>query len=704
MTLLRSAGLVGVAAVVLGSLTIGAAMPASAATTSGPLFPNAANAADYALTVRGQDLFQANSDAAKAAWTPELGRVAASNANIYRAATVYGNLDPLKVAEVIPVNGPVDELVHGKLAPGVAVTNGIRSWVGTGFSFPRFGQSAISALRSPVGSTIVVTAALLAFEQRAQIASGVTSWVGINAEGAVCSDPVAGGHNPINWITGQNCDQWRAAQDFTPNFGTIPKLAGWVGNQFWWGGVHVSPYLHAVAGDMSAGSPQAGTFTYSIDYALPNYTTGDQPPVWSAICKSIAPGSNNYLTVSTFGDSMKGPAGTQRTFTFDCGSGYAMYALGRVGSWGSYTVAGSVDSSNSGQPYKMNSPADDFAYLSPLSPDYTAAVSGNPDRQIQCTQYGASGAVTNGYTASVTEVQIKSGGAPQPNCTALPNGEDPNRVVLTEVGGGESNVYYDKSQTSAATDWDTKYKAACGTGVAQKSCLLDLVQVSNGISCFSATANCADWFSDPARDSKYQCQYANKNEAVNQCYVYANVFDAAKRAAGNPYADPLTGKDPGAGTGTTLDQLTMGNPAGSVIGADGSVASCWGGGSYGAFNPVGWIVRGGQCLLNWAFVPRPAVVQAQMEQLSTGWDATGVGKLATAVKGWRISPVVSGCSSNLPFPVPMIHKTISVPIIQACPGTPMGDFAPWIRGLVSASLAIGAAFAVKRIVSGWLPQ
>ena len=86
---------------------------------------------------------------------------------------------------------------------------------------------------------------------------------------------------------------------------------------------------------------------------------------------------------------------------------------------------------------------------------------------------------------------------------------------------------------------------------------------------------------------------------MQQCAILANTFDAAKRAAGNPYADPLTGNDLHSGTGSDLDTQTMGNPVGSVIQPNGQVASCWGGSDPGAFNPISWIVRGGQCLLNW---------------------------------------------------------------------------------------------------------
>lgn len=702
MSVARSVALAGVAGVVLGSLTLGVAFPASADTIS-PLFPNSSNAADYALSVRGQDIFSAQSAASKAAWTPELGRVAATNANIYRAAQVYGNLDPAQLGEVIPMNQAVDRALNGKLTAGMVASNGVSAWKGTGFRFPRFPTSPLTAVRGALGSPLVATVGIAAFMQRADIANGVTSWVGIDATGSVCSDPVAGGHNFVNWVTGQDCDQWRAAQDFVPNFGTVPKAAGWVGSEYYWGASKAPVLLHAVGSQVTPGSPQAGSFSYSIDYSIEPYTSSQQAPVWNAICMTS---TGRFEATALDGGPQGGAAGVVRTITFDCGLGNKLYALGRVtppSAAGAYSVQGSVDRAT-GQPYFFNNPSTDLAYLTPLSPAYQPAVAGNPDRQIQCTQYGASGAVTNGYTTAVTEETIKVSGMPAPVCLPLPNAENPNRVVLTETGGGESNVYYDKTQTDAATNWDANYSADCGSGVSQHTCLLDLVQTSNGISCFSSTANCADWMSDPARDSKYQCQYGGKSEAVNQCYVYANVFDAAKRAAGNPYADPKTGEDTGKGTGSDLDTQTMGNPAGAVIQPNGSVTSCWGGGSPGAFNPVGWIVRGGQCLLNWAFVPRPLVVKSQMEAVSTGWQSNGIGKLVTAVGSWRISPVVSGCSSSLPFPVPMIHKTITVPIIQACPGTPMGDFAPWVRALVSAGLIVTAGFAVKRIVAGWIPS
>lgn len=200
-------------------LTLGGVAPAMADTTPPPsvLSAETKDAVDYALDARGQDIFAAQSAASRAAWTPELGRVAAQQAGLYRAAVVYGNLDPVQVGEVIPMNKAVDASLHGKLTAGMTVSNGSSAWKGTGFKFPRFSASTWSSVRSVAGGPVGLTVGLIAFDQRAEIANGLLSWTGLDVAGTVCSDPVAGGHNPVNWITGVNCDQWRAANAFQPN-------------------------------------------------------------------------------------------------------------------------------------------------------------------------------------------------------------------------------------------------------------------------------------------------------------------------------------------------------------------------------------------------------------------------------------------------------------------------------------------------------
>jgi hypothetical protein len=684
MNLLRGAALGLVAGVVLVLVGLGVAAPAEATTSGGPLFPQSQDSYDYALSVRGQDIYSAQSDASKAAWTPQLARVAAEDGNLYRAAQVYGNLDPAEVAQVIPINGAVDQSLHGKLTAGMTVTNGATTWKGTGFRFPRFAASTMGNVRQAVGSPAGAFVAMMAFDQRADIANGVVSWVGQDATSAVCSDPVAGGANPINWLTGQNCDQWRAAQAWIPNVGNIPVPDGWsdatwqvadgTPTQANWGVVGVRPVTPGQTGtqvyDIIKATHQNGVSLGSYEF----YKCQDS----SHVLGTQHNGSN-------FGPYIQ-PTGGTGSVDWACPAGQT---LGEIFLSGLSTGTG-------------NPPTPTVTWGAPGTSVYHAGNSADPARQLQCVMYGASGNVTNGYTASFPESQLTAGDAPAPVCAPLPNGEDPNRMVVQEIGGNQTNVLKDQTQTPAATDFDTKYKTACGTAPNQQTCLLDVIDISTGLSCFSAKETCANWMTDPNRDAKYQCQYGGQNEPVNQCYIYANTFDPAKRLAGDPYADPKTGNDPGQGTGVTEDQRTMGNVPVSPINPDGTYQSCLGG-TYQAFNPVQWVLRPIQCGAEWAAIPRASVVQAAVNNMQAEWANTPFAQVPTVVNQFASVPVMTGCAgipvgADFTWPVAWgFHWSFGA----ACTD-PLKTVAAWVQGVLSALVYGGAGLALVWYITGAL--
>lgn len=332
------------------------------------------------------------------------------------------------------------------------------------------------------------------------------------------------------------------------------------------------------------------------------------------------------------------------------------------------------------------------AFTSDISDTATAVDASSGTSTVQCSITGSDGHI---YTDSTAPYPAKDGKAADPVCPDLPDGVTATHLA-TEAHTPQGVAPMQSADTTQAyQDWYGAYPE-CRSG----ACKLDLVHLKDGVagkSCFDDGTVCNGWFDQPSKASDYQCTYGTHVVDQAECAVYSGVFDPARLQAGAPYSDPMTGIWSGAANAPTPDRQAFSQGA-----QDPSSGRSCNGLAATSFDPVAWVMRPIQCALEWAFVPRPAVVQVDMGEISTGFDNTSIGKVVTAVQGWKIHPHPSGCRSDMNFPVPMTHQVISVPIIEACPGTPMADFAGWIRGLVSAGLAITAAFACKRIVNSWL--
>lgn len=319
----------------------------------------------------------------------------------------------------------------------------------------------------------------------------------------------------------------------------------------------------------------------------------------------------------------------------------------------------------------------------------------DPSRNVQCSILGSDG---NTYTQTSKPFTLGSGKMAPAECPVLPDGVYGKNTKADLIGGAGTQPLYNQPTTPEYQGWAQKYPE-CVDG----ACPLLLIdkRPTVPVSCFDSNETalaCSQWMADPNKGTEYQCKYGSHDVDISECYVYGDTFKPEKIAAGQAYSDPATGLSVPGQSSPGSAETSLGKTFTDPSNYQGCLNKGW-----GAANPVEWVLQPIQCGMQWAFAPRESVVQASLLNLSTGWASTGIGKLSTAVSAWHINPVVTGCSSFLPFPVPMINKVIQVPVIQACPGTPMGDFAPWIRGLVNASLAITAAFAVKRVVSNWIP-
>ena len=643
--------------VVLLGLSVAVGVPASASADIVPpvLPPNGIGLGpevQYMLSVRGAALFESQSAASKAAWSPQLGRDGALTANEYRAHLTYGNVNPDNLAEVVPINGD-------------------------GFTVPRTPMTSLKNFVKPtVGGVVVGTVAATAFEQRADIANGVLSWFGQDANAAVCSDSVSGGHNFVNFLTGQNCDAWHAAHDYVPNTDAAGSVAGAVACslagvcfQLTSVGENVyQPYSQvATVACFALSGVATATGSYLVDGGSVPYFFRAAGPSTGSIGK--LPLAARYATGACGGSgglSYLGGGNLAPSDSFGP-AGFTSYG------WGHRDVSGGVVLDTAAQPVTV--------------------ASTDPDRTLQCVLTYSDGTTEQGSTASFKE---SAGSWPTPNCPQ-PGSKIVTHMKVTELGGDQANVMYDEAMNADYVAHAAGDKTMCGTS----ACILDLKDLTTGRSCFAESALCDGWMADPARDTKYKCTYGSQTDPIQDCYVYANVFNAAKRLAGDAYADPHTGDDVGGfgSTSESADSRLMGRAPG--VGPSFSWSSCFGG-TYSAFNPLEWTLKPMQCALQWAFSPNPVVVQSAMIQLQSTWSNTAPAKFATAVSSWHVAPVMTGCRSDMAFPMPFFGKTVTVPIIDTCPGTALGSMAGFIRAVGDVALGVTVGFAIKRRIAGWV--
>jgi len=155
----------------------------------------------------------------------------------------------------------------------------------------------------------------------------------------------------------------------------------------------------------------------------------------------------------------------------------------------------------------------------------------DPARTIRCDITLSTGQVLSASTPTFHEGDAN---LPRPVYPAIPSGSVPMNTKCVETGGPQSLTLSQATTTSPYQSWMTNDKE-CANG----SCLLDLRQ--NGASCFFSNADCDGWMTDPSRDTTYQCYIGTHAVVISECYIYGTTFNAADRASGHAYADPVTG-------------------------------------------------------------------------------------------------------------------------------------------------------------------
>lgn len=566
-----------IALAVTGAMTFAVAAPAEARI----LPPH--DLIDYMLTLPGQMLYAQNTPGAKAAWAGNMEAYSAQSAGRYSAAAVLGNVTPQKVAGVIPINS-----VRNPDLPKTSRWSAIKDAGKRGFAIPFTGTQP--GYKPKVGAGGAIMAAT-AYAFRGEIASGVLGMFGIDAHGAVCGFE-GSSSGVVNFLTGQDCSMYEQAREFDPNEG---ELIGSFGDMIC---NHNESRCVQLEGVVSYYHDTGAAAYDAMRYC---FGTGTE---------YVAGYFNSLRFFDTQGNLLD----------------LRMVGPGRGGTAGNYCADGQWD-------IGVNDNLS-FQYLPDLFTSYgfsssqRAAIQnydGNPTRWIECKIHWSSGHIDTAVSSTFTEAD---GAYPAPVCPDAPAGAHPQRQILTVVGLGiEPYTYFDQTVTPEYDEFIIE-----NDDCLEFACFLDVVIIESGLSCFSSTVteSCADWFHDPDRDTKYRCEYGGRTNPMQSCFVYANLFNADKRAAGLAYVDPLTGEEvPGTTTSTRADEWAMQNPI--RPGGAGETRSCWGG-SW-SWNPVDWVLRPIQCAAEWAFVPRPAAVEQTTYEIEQSWHRTTIARSVIAIGG-----------------------------------------------------------------------
>jgi hypothetical protein len=625
------------------SMVFGVAAPAQAISIGG-----ADDLWKYVQTIKGSQL-QAASKIGQEAWTRNTARVAASNANLYTAGTIYGNFDPGDLAEVIPIDKPVD------YAPGKRIRLGSGA---RGITLPAYQGSYLQKALGGIGGQVI---AFSAFAFRADIANGVMSWFGQDdTNGLVCGTDFGGAEGIVNFITGQDCAMYEAAQEYIANSDVVEGVTGG------WSCTNVG----------TQGRDVCIKLLYKETSASPYGGTGERV--------------RYYFDVTI--------DGTHQNVTPD------PYYLNQFGVWVRARATSAEGLTWNSAPFPQTPRGNlDNAYNSKLHSDrmvqYRSGAEGvaqevtdveaDPERYFECRVHLSSGPVLTGVSAPFRESERA---LVEPNCPATPDGSTPILVEVYEVSPMGSTLVWSQEPTPEHLDYEEEFGEQCQ----ERTCLLDLVQLSSGKSCFGLVDACDGWMTSPTRDADYACLYGGVSQPMQECYVYANVFNKQKRLAGNAWADPATGDDLGGSVSLRFDESLMGAPARSPDG----IRAC-GGAGWGEPNPLEGVLRPIQCALEWAFVPRAAYVEAQGVRLTTALDEHAPGQLVNLVGGWSLDPSpMTGCRKTVAWsPADAFDTGTGQTVLwDVCPGSELEFLGTMSRTVVGVSFAVMVFLVLKRSV------
>lgn len=637
----RMAGLSGAALLVAGSLLLGVAAPAAAVDST------TANSSDFKLAVPPSVV----SAAVNTSGTRTMSEAQAAGLllNKVRYAKGWTALKKKYGSPKVPVNPEV--------ADAEAIAN-----MEKGFKVPATGVG--------MAKKVVGGAAQLFFPVQIGMTLGRTAAqaFGVDTDAGLCAGGDAGdgwsvANSALAMLTSTDCTSWKLDNETAdapnvdaPKTGSVPQI----GQQI---------------------CTADGTFcTTIVYYQGGTWFTGQQP----YLCFDKNPYA--LSPQQRFYETYEGVSGTKSLFSG--GGSPSDGALdpgcvaGQTGTPNGIMAPLTVgpDGTTSGTP-RTHWMTSIRVGNGPTLPVTHSLVAGDPGRTITCTVTMADGSTSQLQTPSFTE---GSGATAPPTCPGITEGQVPVSTKVTESGPSGDNVLTDTPTTPEYQQWATEHPE-CTAG----NCVLDLLDLQTGKSCFDEGTACIGWFDDPNRASNYSCTYDGGTVSMSECYAYAPTFDPQKVATGHAYADPTTGAEIAGQTSLSVDQETMGKPA---VGPDPAAEprECFPTG-WGQLNPVEWVVKPVGCALEWAFVPSGDAMAESLDGVKDAWADTPPGVLLEYFNGLQQAlPTLDGCSG------PHVDFTIDFSkfakwAVLHVEGDPLSACSsPW-DGIAAATRTLGAA-------------
>jgi hypothetical protein len=567
----------------------------------------------------------------------------------------------------------------GKLT--VSGPGGTTTQKGSGETFKAPASGPSKFVKGAAGTAAVVSGAGFGLQIGNAGADLGLSLFGLDKDGLICG-PTSNGtiQKFASYLNGTDCSLLDYAPEFVPNLDADGEGFSMTLCADIYGG------CLDYAGSATA-SPNSSTHYSHFCFAAPSnfpesYDAKDQPTVYwydgrqqkyaAQYISKVQSWEMGFTNGCSNGAAAQiGYAGTKENAVLALGDGPMCVSRGIYTATKSVCTDGTI-------------PADKLAMPQQVTSD--------PARTLSCSIVGTDGKT---YTAESEPFRETDDAMAQPKCPALPEGVAPASGKIEqnnkENGAKETLAPIDVNQEFL--DW-WKSDPECRTG----ACTQDLFKKNadgTRTDCFENVTACADWFEDPAKEKNYQCVYNDRDVELANCYVYSGMFKPGRVASGNPYSDPLTGKWSGGQNSKAIDETAYATP----IANPDTVRSCLK--EAGSLNPIEWVMVPVQCALQWAFVPRPAVLATNTAALSETWDKTTPAKFATFMGGVAVTPNVTGCG-GIPLDLPFLYD-MGVPRMafgEACPGTWTGNIAATVRVVLIALVTWGGIVGISRNVAG----
>lgn len=304
---------------------------------------------------------------------------------------------------------------------------------------------------------------------------------------------------------------------------------------------------------------------------------------------------------------------------------------------------------------------------------WNPGVESDPERILECRYKFTNGTTAVGSSAPFRELDEA---LPDLVCPAIPSGLTLDEISIWEVGGGQTHMLHQEKVTPEFQEVKTQM-ADCLDG----SCILELVH--QGVSCMENPDPCADWYEDPQKVGKYTCKFGGHDVPLTQCTTLAPYYKPGARTSGAPYGDPETGKPVPNPAGRA--------PLGTPLQDPEKQRDCFPTG-WGVLNPVEWVYKPVVCAFEWAFVPRPSVMNAGLLRTQAAFNATPPAALMAFI-GDSVDdfPQLDGCRGpHIAFAVdfrgfaPWAYLAVDAYPLDVCSG--------WQAGVATAARVIGAIF------------